>query len=166
MGLKIFACGDIVNTTAKKDFIDEALSKVIKSCDIAIGNFEAPICVDEYNKISKIGPSLCQPRESVEIMRQAGFTYLSLANNHIYDYGKAGLRETISELKKYDIGFIGAGTTFEDAYHVCIIERKGIKIGLVAAGENGFGCLDEKMSDGGGGGDMHGYFTALLKTPL
>ena len=39
MSFKFFACGDIVNLTAKEDFIDDSLKDIIKNSDVAICNF-------------------------------------------------------------------------------------------------------------------------------
>ncbi len=42
MSIKLFACGDIVNSTARQDFLCEKLAGTIQSADIALCNFEAP----------------------------------------------------------------------------------------------------------------------------
>lgn len=149
MSLKFFACGDIVNFTSKKDFVDENLKEVITNSDISICNFEAPIETEDMKAIKKVGPHLYQSRESIEYLNEAGFDMVSMANNHIYDYGQVALENTINELGKYNIDYIGAGVDFEDAYQTKIIEKNGIKIGLIAGCENEFGCLYEKQSRGG-----------------
>ena len=149
MNFKLFACGDVVNFSAKKDFMDNTLTKIIQNSDIAICNFEAPIFYQDMKPIKKAGPHVYQSKESVQYLRDVGFDFVSLANNHIYDYGQKGIEETIKELKKFDIDFIGGGATFEEAYKTTIIEKNGIKIGLLAGCENEFGCLYEKQNRGG-----------------
>ncbi len=149
MSLKLFACGDVVNFTAKKDFLDDALISIIQDSDIAVCNFEAPIETENMKTIKKAGPYVYQSKESIEYLSEIGFNLVSLANNHIYDYGQKALISTIEELKKYKIDFVGAGINFEDAYSTKIIEKNGIKIGLMAAAENEFGCLYEKQNRGG-----------------
>ena len=149
MSLKLFACGDVVNFNAKSDFVDERLKNIIHSSDISICNFEAPIKHSGMKGIKKAGPHVYQSKESVQYLKDVGFDFVSLANNHIYDYGQKGLEETIKELKNFDIDFIGAGATFEEAYKTTIIEKNGIKIGLLAACENEFGCLYEEQNRGG-----------------
>lgn len=149
MSLKLFACGDIVNSLAKNDFADENLIRVIKSCDIGVCNLEAPIKHDHMKRIKKAGPCLYQPRESIKYLKEAGFNFVSLANNHIYDYGQCGLLETVQELEKNDVSFIGGGVSFEQAYRTKVIEKQGLKVGLIAACENEFGCLDEDKERGG-----------------
>lgn len=149
MILKLFACGDIVNSSAKIDFIDNNLKNIIQSCDVAICNFEGPIKTENMKPIKKAGPHVCQSKESVTYIKEAGFNFVSLANNHIYDYGQESLVATINELQKREISFVGGGLNFEEAYQSKIIERNGIKIGLLAACENEFGCLYENQNRGG-----------------
>jgi len=149
MSLKLFACGDIVNFTSKRDFIDDGLKAKIQDSDIAICNFEAPIKCDEMKAIKKAGPHVYQSRESIGYLKNVGFNFVSLANNHIYDYGQEALEETINELKKFEIDFVGGGVDFKEAYQTKIIDKNGIKIGLLAGCENEFGCLYEEQIRGG-----------------
>lgn len=149
MALKMFACGDVVNFTAKKDFVNKELSDLIKSCDISICNFEAPIKYEDMKAIKKAGPHVYQSKESIEILKNVGFNYVSLANNHIYDYGQKGMEETVKELFAQDLDFVGGGTSFEESYRTKIVEKNGIKLALLAACENEFGCLYEKQDRGG-----------------
>lgn len=149
MSLKLFACGDVVNFKSKKDFIDAKLETLIKSCDVAICNFEAPIEHENMQKIKKAGPHLYQSKKSIEFLQKAGFNFVSLANNHIYDYGQQGIEKTIEELKRFNIEFVGGGIDFDEAYKPKIIEKNGIRLGLLAGCENEFGCLYEEQNRGG-----------------
>lgn len=149
MTLKLFACGDVVNFATKQDFVDNTLTQIIQNSDIAICNFEAPIFHQDMKPIKKAGPHLYQSKESVQYLRDVGFNFVSLANNHIYDYGQKGIFATVQELKKFHLEFIGGGSTFEEAYKTTIIEKNGLKIGLLAGCENEFGCLYEEQNRGG-----------------
>ena len=149
MSFKFFACGDIVNLTAKEDFIDDNLKDIIKNSDVAICNFEAPIETENMEAIKKAGPHMYQSKESIKYLNDAGFNMASLANNHIYDYGQVALENTLLELNKHSVNFIGGGKDFEDAYATKIINKNGIKIGFLAVAENEFGCLHEEQNRGG-----------------
>ena len=50
--------------------------------------------------IKKTGPHVYQSKESIKYISEVGFSMVSLANNHIYDYGQKALENTINELKK------------------------------------------------------------------
>ena len=149
MTLKLFACGDVVNFNAKSDFIDNKLKNIIQSSDMAICNFEAPIFHQDMKPIKKAGPHVHQSKESAQYLKDVGFDFVSLANNHIYDYGQKGLEESIKELSNKNIEFIGGGVDFEKAYSAKVVEKNGLKIGLLAACENEFGCLYEQQNRGG-----------------
>ena len=77
MSLKLFACGDVVNYTAKRDFIDENIKNIIKNSDVAICNFEAPIKTDNITPIKKAGPHIYQSKESVKYLKEVGFNFVS-----------------------------------------------------------------------------------------
>lgn len=52
---------------------------------------------------------------AVEKLREAGFSYLSLANNHSYDFGKEGFLETLVSLSRCGIRTSGAGSDIQEA---------------------------------------------------
>ena len=149
MTLKLFACGDVVNLTSNNNFIDDKLVSIIQNCDISICNFEAPIETQGMEAINKAGPHVYQSKNSIQYLSEVGFDIVSLANNHIYDYGQSALENTIDELNKYDIEQIGGGINFNSAYTTKIIDKNGVKIGLIGGCENEFGCLYEKKNRGG-----------------
>ena len=115
MSLKLFACGDVVNFTNNKNFIDEGLKNIVKNSDMSICNFEAPIEIQGMQAIKKAGPHVYQSKESVQHLKEMGFSMVSLANNHIYDYGQNALENTINALENNSIEYIGAGVNFEEA---------------------------------------------------
>ena len=149
MSLKLFLCGDVVNFKAKTDYLDTKLETLIKSCDISICNFEAPIKHEDMQMIKKAGPHLYQSKESVEYLKKAGFDLFSLANNHIYDYGEVGLNTTLEEIKRCKLNYVGAGSSFDEAYSPVILDKKGVKVGFMSVAEAQFGCLMEDEQRGG-----------------
>ncbi len=147
--IRIFACGDILNSKENSNFIDDELKGIISKSDIALCNYEAPIETHDSRPIKKVGTHLKQSKESIKYLNDVGFNFVTLANNHIYDYGQKALSNTIKELIKYDIEYIGAGVNFDEAYKTKIVQRNGLSIGFLAASENEFGCLYETQKRGG-----------------
>lgn len=140
MSIKLFACGDVVNFTNNQAWLSADLLQAIKACDFAIANFEAPIETPHMQPIAKAGPHVYQSAKSIVYLKQAGFTHVSLANNHIYDYGERAFKNTLSKLNKNGLDYVGAGESFAESYQPRILEKGGVKIGLLAACENEFGC--------------------------
>ena len=92
----------------------EEVSEYINSADFRVVNLEAPL-TKSNNEINKIGPNLkCHP-DVVKALKSAKINLVSLANNHIYDFGHQGLINTMSVLKENDINFIGVGNDIHDA---------------------------------------------------
>ncbi|MDE7284563.1 MAG: CapA family protein [Lachnospiraceae bacterium] len=71
--------------------------------------------------------------ERVEILHQLGVDAVTLANNHVYDYGRDALLDTFSVLEEADIPYFGAGRTLQDAMQPLYLEVDGKTVALVAA---------------------------------
>lgn len=71
--------------------------------------------------------------ERVEILEELGVDAVTLANNHVYDYGKEALLDTFATLENADIPYFGAGRTLADAMKPLYLEVEGKTIALVAA---------------------------------
>lgn len=97
--------------------------EILKSADLAFGNLEGPIS-DGGQKQGSIYSFRFNP-EAVEGLKFAGFDVLSLANNHILDYGREALEDTISILKENNIIPIGAGENYLEANSPVIKELRG-----------------------------------------
>jgi hypothetical protein len=74
--------------------------------DIVIANLEAPFVVDEYPIIGKSATLKAHPY-SIEILKYLGVTHVTLANNHIGDFGSQAYVRTKKMLDDADIGWFG-----------------------------------------------------------
>ncbi len=136
--MKLFFTGDIAKQTTHDSFLSVSLQKQIAACDCVIGNLEAQIPGKDEKAIKKCGPILSQDKQIVYLLKKAGFTHLTIANNHIMDYGLTGLKDTLQQLSG-NLEFTGASDNAEKVYLPSIFEKEGIKIALFAAAEFGFG---------------------------
>ena len=53
--------------------------------------------------------------DTAEWLHEMGVDLVTLANNHVFDYGKTGLLDTLSTLQSADIPYVGAGKNMEEA---------------------------------------------------
>ena len=53
--------------------------------------------------------------DTAEWLHEMGTDLVTLANNHVFDYGETGLLDTLSTLQDADIPYIGAGKNMEEA---------------------------------------------------
>ena len=98
----------------------------LKRADLTIGNLEGPISSRGVNQGS-IYSLRADPR-AVEGLLYSGLDVLSIANNHILDWGRVALADTVDILTDAGIVAVGAGRNFEKANRPHITEIRGIKI--------------------------------------
>ena len=136
--VKILAMGDMIfhqpivknyrsNDTYDFTPIFANISADINEADLALANFEGS--VNSNRKLSGF-PLFNFPKETIYSLKNAGFDALSTANNHALDTGLDGIGETISHIK--GSGMKNFGTLTEDGDKGIIIEKNGIKIGLIS----------------------------------
>lgn len=92
----------------------ENVLEFISTADLRVINLETPL-TKTGSPISKIGPNLkCHPNV-VKTLKSANINLVTLANNHVYDYGHRGLKNTMNILNENKINFIGVGNNLQDA---------------------------------------------------
>ncbi|HQI02681.1 MAG TPA: CapA family protein [Deltaproteobacteria bacterium] len=136
--MKIGAVGDIALThdydviyNAKgPSYPFELVQDVLSEHDILIGNLECPFCLggEVYPKKLSIR---AHPGYAGGI-KKAGFTVLTLGNNHVLDYREKAFFETISILDSHGIQWCGAGRDLAEACEPVIIERDGISVAIAS----------------------------------
>ena len=72
---------------------------VFSQADIVFANLEAPITTNNIAGIEKAFPLSISP-ENISFLKQANFSIVNLAHNHILDYGNDGALETFNHLEK------------------------------------------------------------------
>jgi poly-gamma-glutamate synthesis protein (capsule biosynthesis protein) len=138
---RVLAVGDIMLTGSAKfllqtkgydhPFQDKNLARLIATADVAFANLEYPVTFKGVRYKDKEYTFRGDP-ESLSAIRKAGFDLLSLANNHIMDYGEKGLRDTIRQCRKNRLVFTGAGADLASASSLAVIKRHGVRYGLLA----------------------------------
>jgi len=141
--VKLLFTGDFCPVGRSEDFITalsvedafEDLLPIIKESDISITNLECPL-VDTANPIAKTGPNLKASTKTAYFLQKAGFNLVTLANNHIMDYGAEGLNSTLNSCSNASLDYIGAGNSLDKARTICYQERGGLKIAFINFCEN------------------------------
>jgi len=108
---------------------------LIRQSDLAITNLECPL-TNSSQAISKIGPSLKAPPECIQSLAEAGFGLVTLANNHIYDYGRQGLIDTLEVCRKYKLETVGADETLIKSQQTWFTKINGRVLAVVNIAEN------------------------------
>lgn len=139
MELKITVAGDfcITPTHVSKSLFTKELIALFKRSDINIVNLECPVVNPDLAKgINKTGPHLHTTTKIFEQLKKLHINAVTLANNHILDYGEEGLSSTIEGCRLNNIWVTGAGKNLAEASNPTIITAEGIRIALVNFCEN------------------------------
>jgi poly-gamma-glutamate synthesis protein (capsule biosynthesis protein) len=71
--------------------------------------------------------------ENVELLHEMGVDIVSLANNHVYDWGEDALLDTLDTLKESGIPYVGAGRNLDEASTPYYYEINGRTIAFISA---------------------------------
>ena len=112
--------------------VDEKLLEEMRNADICMVNNEfaysdrgTPLAGKTYTFRSN--PS------NVGLLSDMGVDLVSLANNHVYDYGEDALLDTLDILKSEGIAYVGAGRNLSEASAAYVAEINGRKIAFLSA---------------------------------
>lgn len=108
--------------------------------DLTLGNIEGVLLdkggVPRYGPDSKGAFMFRMPERYAERFVEAGFDFLSMANNHTLDFGVEAIGSTMRTLKKAGIAYAGV----QDMCDYAIVERDGVRYGLCAFAPNLLMC--------------------------
>lgn len=128
--------GNSVSANYDAGGMDGVLSKdlqdILKNADIVMVNEEFPFSERGVKMEDKQFTFRMNPRY-VSLFKDMGVDIVSLANNHVLDYGAEALSDTFMTLDKAGILYAGAGESAERAKEPQIIEVNGKKYGFLAA---------------------------------
>ena len=142
--MKIALLGDIglfgkytLDNPVIKEYFKE-VSNLLKNMDVVIGNLEVPLCNTDTPKKGKSASIRSNPK-NVELIKFLNITHVSLANNHVFDYGEQGYLETKKILDENNIKYFGV----ENKNEFIISEDNKIALsGYVCYSTNALGYLE------------------------
>lgn len=98
--------------------------------DLGVVNLETAV-TDTSGKYTK-EYNFKSDKFSLAGLKNAGFGLVSLANNHSFDYGMNGFRDTVAALEDSQLDFVGGGLTSEQAYAAKSYDINGKKVKIMA----------------------------------
>ncbi len=110
---------------------------LLQSADLAVVNLECVIALSgkPWAPQWKAFHFRADPI-AIESLRTAGIDCVSIANNHVLDYGYEALAEMLNHLDDAAIHHAGAGLHHEAAKRPAMLESNGMHIALIAATDN------------------------------
>ena len=108
----------------------EPVKPYLESPDFLIANQESPPTAPTY-EISGY-PRFSSPHTIIRDLQLVGVDYVNLANNHIVDKGEGGMKVVFDMLDSYQMPYVGAYHSQEDHASHRIVEKDGLKVGLLS----------------------------------
>lgn len=121
-------------------FAFEKVKDYLNGFDISFGNLEGPIS-DKGILSGSIYSFRMGPRSAMSL-KEAGFDLLSVANNHMGDWGRIAMKDTFQNLKNAGIIFSGGGNNNQEAYEIKTIVSGDTKIAFLSFSQFGKGYLE------------------------
>lgn len=112
--------------------VDQALLDQAEAGDLFIVNQEFPFS-DRGEAAPDKQYTFRLPPQRVELFKQMGIDWVTLANNHALDFGEEALVDTLQTLDEAGIVHVGAGRNLAEAKEPAVAEIKGKRIGLIGA---------------------------------
>lgn len=108
----------------------DAALEALAAHDVAIGNLEMPLSTRGY-RVPKHSNLRSAP-EVIDDIVAMGFDAVSLANNHMMDFGPDALMDTIATCREVDLPACGAGEDLDAAMDPLILETSAGRIGVIS----------------------------------
>lgn len=151
--MKILLLGDMSPVDINFELFDkmdtEALFTDTKSTfegkDFTVINLE--VALTEHDEgIEKFGPCLKAPKNTAQTLKNMGVTHCALSNNHVFDFGKKGLLDTIEAIKEAGMEYTGVGMNYEDSRKNIVLEKNGETVCVIAVCEHEYSyALEDRM---------------------
>jgi len=132
--------GDLILDEPNPDLLFDPARERLRNCDILVGHVEVP----HTNRGQEMNVEIPAPPgnpDYLSALSRAGFHVATLAGNHIADAGPFGVEDTIAELRRLGIATTGAGMNLEDARRPAVLERNGLRCGVLS-----YNCVGPRES--------------------
>lgn len=132
--ITVHAVGDLVLEREDSWPLLEAAAPVLRGADVVIGHLEIPHLSEDAERTvhSTDVPAIPGTPGALDGVADAGFTMLTLAGNHIYDFGPEGIRETQKHCAARGMQTAGVGENLDEALQPMIAEVDGIRIAVLS----------------------------------
>jgi poly-gamma-glutamate capsule biosynthesis protein CapA/YwtB (metallophosphatase superfamily) len=121
------------NAAGNYQYPFQKVSDYFNSCDFTCLNLESMITnvgTADAAKASQ-GNALRADPAAINGLTYCGISAVSIANDHAFDYGRAGFEDCLKRLKSANIPYVGGGYTFDEAYSAKIFNVKGTRVALI-----------------------------------
>ncbi len=108
------------------------VAQTLSAADLTMVNLECCVSTRGSPMPNKKWTFRAAP-SALEGVKNAGIDVVSVANNHVLDFGQQAFLDTLSYLDQYGIARVGGGANAAEARRPAILEAGGFKVGYLAA---------------------------------
>ena len=105
-----------------------AVTGLLQAADVALGNLETP--VSERGTPTEKWVNMRMPPDLLSDVVDMGFDVLTLANNHMMDFGEEAFFDTLKYLRARNLRYVGAGADIDAAWRAEVVTVAGGQSGL------------------------------------
>lgn len=106
--------------------------KVLQNNHLTMGNLEGVVTDSTKNAIKTY--TFKFKKEVLPVLKKCGFNYFMITNNHCYDFGEDGFKDTLNALKEFDIPTSGAGFNKDEAEKFYYTQINGQTFAVISCG--------------------------------
>ena len=142
----LFFAGDVAISREQPSGAFGDVTPLIAEADFSFCNLEFPLTDRDSAPRGKIYPQKALP-SSIGGLVEAGFSAVNLANNHMFDQGPDGWRDTVAALDGNGVGKFGTGESLDESARPFIVERDGLRVGVMGVSTTipqGYGATDDR----------------------
>lgn len=141
----IMATGDLVLEREDATSLLAAVAPILAEADVVIGQLEVPHTEATATMSSDV-PALPAPPSALDAVAGAGFDVLTLAGNHVYDFGGEGIEDTRRHCRDRGMVTTGAGGDLEEAWQPAVVGHQDRRIAVLSVN-----CVGPRESWAGSG---------------
>ncbi len=122
--------GAIMETQGDYTFPFQKIAETLASADLTFANLECPVSDAGRNR-HHLYSFRADPR-AIEGLNFASIDVVSVANNHMYDWGPEALLDTARRLKEVGIQPVGAGANDLEAHYPLLVDLGNVRLAFLA----------------------------------
>lgn len=138
--MDLMVVGDLLLGGPEAEPHFDKVRHILREGDVVVGQVEWPHTLRGQPCAIEMPAPAANP-EHLKAVKNAGFNVATVASNHIFDQGPYGVSDTLDSLQALDIAAVGAGVNIAEARQPVIMEKNGVKLGVLA-----YNCVGPRES--------------------
>ncbi|MBP2370649.1 CapA family protein [Pseudonocardia parietis] len=138
--ITVAAVGDLILDEPDPASFLAPSTPLLRAADLTVGHVEVPHSTTTAQVSTDVPAPPADPA-ALNALRDAGVDVVTLAGNHIFDAGEIGVTDTVAHAHKAGLVPAGAGADLAAARAAAIVERGGLRIGVLS-----YNCVGPRES--------------------